>query len=81
VSKQQHAVDRYNVNNCGPIYDCGDAMRLRDAVSRRLVSVLPWADVQMAATLVERSPAVGDHRIGDTECTSSSAGQLAAIDD
>jgi hypothetical protein len=27
VSKQQHAVDRYIVNDCGSINDCGDAMR------------------------------------------------------
>jgi hypothetical protein len=58
VSKQQHAVDRDNVNNGGPIYECGDAMRARDAVSRRSVSVLPQADVQMAATVVERPEAI-----------------------
>jgi hypothetical protein len=40
VSKQQHAVDRYIVNNFGSINDCGDAMRSPDAVSRRSVSGL-----------------------------------------
>jgi hypothetical protein len=40
VSKQQHAVDRYIVNNGGSINDCGDAMRSPDAVSRRSVSGL-----------------------------------------
>jgi hypothetical protein len=47
VSKQQHAVDRYIVNDRGSINDCSDAMRSPDAVSRRSVSGLAgsgWAE-------------------------------------
>jgi uncharacterized membrane protein HdeD (DUF308 family) len=51
VPKQQHAVDRYIVNNRGSINDCSDAMRSADAVSRRSVSGLAglhWANAAAA---------------------------------
>jgi hypothetical protein len=40
VSKQQHAANRYVVNDGGSINDFGDAMRSPDTVNRRSVFVV-----------------------------------------